>query len=112
VLECGQEGAERRGGWDGGRRLLNALGRVVDGKRGRQGGSGGGRHVEDGNGKERGGTTWDDRHRPPASGHGRRHCCVIVEGGGARAADGWDQAIAGPGGQRLGAGGRGSAAWR
>jgi hypothetical protein len=40
MLERGREGVEWKGGWDGDRRLLNALGRTAEGKRGRQWGSG------------------------------------------------------------------------
>jgi hypothetical protein len=62
------------------------------------GGSDGGRRVEAGNGKERGGPGTMEvgsggLHRPPAGGLGRRRCRAIVEGSGtqatrARAADG------------------------
>jgi hypothetical protein len=116
MLEHGCEGVERRGEWDGGRWLLTALGRTAEGKKREAGGPGvgatwregmgrkrvPGRCMEGGNGKNEGG----DRR-------GRRRCRATVEGGGtrvtrARAADGWDRVIAGPGGQRLGVEGRGS----
>jgi hypothetical protein len=54
------------------------------------------------------------RHGPPADGRGRWRCRATVAGGGirvtrVRAADRRDWATAGPGGQRRGAGERGSA---
>jgi hypothetical protein len=79
MLECGCEGAQRRGERDGSRCLL----------RGKEGGRGswGGRRVEGGNGKEEGARAWWGNgsggwHRPQAGGRGRRRCRVIVEGGG------------------------------
>jgi hypothetical protein len=72
------------------------------------------------NGGERGGLGTagngsGDRHQPPAGRHGRRHCRATVAGDGtwvtrARAADRRGLVTAGPGGQRRGAGERGSAA--
>jgi hypothetical protein len=76
--------------------------------------------VEGGTGEREGGLGTagngsGDRHQPPAGRHGRRHCRATVAGDGtwvtrARAADRRGLVTTGPGGQRRGAGERGSAA--
>jgi hypothetical protein len=91
------------------------------GAAGRSGGGRGSRVTRGGrNGGERGGpgvagNGSGGRHQPPAGGRGRRHCRATVVGGGtqvtwARTTDRRSRVTAGPGGQRRGAGERGSAA--
>jgi hypothetical protein len=102
VLERGCEEAEQIGEQDGDWCLLNMLGRAAEGKRGRQGGPVVGDAWRAGTGRKRG----------PERGGGRLQRLASApsqwaQAARARAADGWDRTTAGPGGQRLGAGGRG-----
>jgi hypothetical protein len=100
---------------------LNALGCATEGKRGRQGDSGVGAVWREGTGKKRGPGAVGERLGLPASAPGRwvRAAALPRNRGGRRGADDtgattekWGRATVGPGGQRLGAGGRGSAARR
>jgi hypothetical protein len=107
-------------GKDGGRRLLKALGRVVEGKRGKRGGLGVGAAWRAGTGNKRGPGHGGGCLGWPSSAPDRRAWVVALlrDSGGWRgmgdagaAANKWGRVTAGPGGQRLGARGRGSVAW-
>jgi hypothetical protein len=98
VLEHRREGAEREESGTVVGAFLTCSHARHRGKEGGRG-SGGGRRVQGGNGKERGcpstaGDGLGGWHRPPAGGRGRRRCRATVEGSGgasdmSAAADKW-----------------------
>jgi hypothetical protein len=118
VLECGCEGAGQKGERDDDRWLLNELGRATEGKRGRQGGPGGGWGMEGGNRKKEGAQARRGMAWVVGIGPRRTRAAVLPCNSGGRrgasdagaTADKWGRATAWPGGQRLGAGGQGSVA--
>jgi hypothetical protein len=86
MLQHGREGAEQKRGMGWRPTAFECAWARGRGEKREAGGSGGGRHMEGRNGKERGGPgvvgdASGGRHRPPGSGRGWRRCHVTVEGG-------------------------------